>query len=74
MEIPQRLVWSIQNSCELFSQHPLLAWNLIRYREGHKFFWGIVSGASDMGFHTTDDGWKEIVELLKNNICHRFTK
>ncbi len=66
MKIPQRLVWSILNSIELFSQHPLLAWNLIRRREGHKFFWEIIGGANDVAFHTTNDGWKEVGKMFLN--------
>jgi hypothetical protein len=73
MKIPERIIWGVQNSVALFSRHPLLAWNLIRYRKGHKFFLELVGGAN-MGFHTTGDGWKEVGEHLKYKIWHRFTK
>jgi hypothetical protein len=42
MKIPQRIAQSLQNSIELFLEHSLLAWNLIRHCEGHNFFWEIV--------------------------------
>jgi hypothetical protein len=74
MEILQRLVWSLQNSIELFSRHPLLAWNLLCHRECHGQFREIVLGSSVVSINTTDDGWKEVGELLKDKICHRFTK
>ncbi|CAN5673034.1 hypothetical protein BH24ACI1_BH24ACI1_09660 [soil metagenome] len=68
MKIPERIVWGIQNSVELFSRHPLLAWNLLRHREGHKFFWQIVGGAN-IGFHTTNDDWKEVKKMFLNKFA-----
>ncbi len=73
MKIPQRIVWSIQNSIELFLYHPLLAWNLIRYHDGHEIFWDLVGG-TNASICTHNDGWKEIGKQLKDKTWHRFTK
>ncbi len=67
MEIPQRIIWSVQNSRELFLRHPLLAWNLLRSREGRKIFLQLIGGASgDVAFHTTNDDWKEVGKMFRN--------
>ena len=67
MEIPQRIVWGVQNSRELFVQHPLLVWNLLRSWEGLKIFFWFVGGASgDVAFHTTNDDWKEVKKMIRN--------
>lgn len=65
MEIPQRIVRNVQNFRELFLRHPLLAWNLLSSREGRKFFLQLIVGAGgDVGFHTTNDGWKKVKKLF----------
>lgn len=73
MKIPERIVWGVENSVEMLRRHPLLAWNLIRNRDGLKYLLEIISG-ENMYFHTTGDEWKEFRKHLKNKICHRFTK
>lgn len=65
-EIPQRIVWSIQNCRELFLRHPLLMWSLLREHAGRKFFWQLITGADNPAFHTTGDGWKEVRKMFVN--------
>lgn len=73
-QIISRIAKGFINSKELFSEHPLLAWRLISDdAKGRKMFLEMVSGAN-IGIHTTDDGWKNLEDHIKDKICHHFTK
>lgn len=73
-QIISRVAQGCINSKELFSEHPLLAWHLIKDdARGRKMFLEIVSGGN-VGICTTDDGWKDLRDHIKDKICHRFTK
>jgi hypothetical protein len=73
-ETISRVVQGFINLKVLFSEHPLLAWHLINSNaEGRKVFLDIVSDGQ-VGIHTTEDGWKDLGNHIKDKICHRFTK
>ncbi len=73
-EVISRIAQGFINSRQLFSEHPLLAWHLISHdAEGRKAVLDIVSGGN-VCIHTTNDGWKNLGNHLKDKICHRFTK